>query len=528
MLEKYKNDFVEVAQEVDRVLYEISRRSESLETTSLEEVETKEQKALKAKLSYNSTYSIFDLVKGYLTKFQSNKVLREFDIKSTNDKNAFIQHLIDIDYLKSVDIIIEKAFNAPNDFILIEKDTEKEGKPVIIFIPIISVLYYDDITLVYELDISTDEEKVYRLIQWTNYQSKLGWWDFVIRKKLEGKAKISQKAEEKPQIYGFNEKVILQEKPFRQVGDLVFKDQIKDSLLFTTIEKFKIYKRDSDIFEESKVLHAFPEKITLAFKCLKCDGTGTINDGPNGSYKCDACNGTGEYWVKNPAEVLKVPQTIPSDMKPYMPEIVKYVEKDIKTLEFQRENLKQLEQEIEYHATGLKNIAINSLKTATEVNENQIPLNTRINKIITYIENVEVWALTVLGKLFTDKFKAVIVKYQRFHTGRMEEDILAELKRGKEIGLPLILLRSLYLDWLKAYYRNEPQKLEEQLKLADVEPYPFFTLKELKEHEIFLDPEQRKIKLELQNYVWQLDLSKEPSEIKAELLIKIKENESTD
>jgi len=528
MLEKYKNDFVVVAREVDRVLYEISRRSESLETTSLEEVETKEQKELKKKLSYNSTYSIFDLVKGHLTKFQSNKVLREFDIKSEEEKKAFIQHLIDIDYLQSVDIIIDKAFNAPNDFILIEKDTENEGKPIIIFIPINSVFYYDDITLIYELDISTDEEKVFRLIQWVDYQGKTGWWDFVIRKKPEEKAKISQKAGEKPQIYGFNEEVILQKKPFRQVGGLVFKDQVKDSLLFTTIEKFKIYKRDSDIFEESKVLHAFPEKITLAFKCLKCSGTGIIDDGANGSYKCDACNGTGEYWVKNTAEVLKVPQTIPNDMKPYMPEIVKYVEKDIKTLEFQRENLKQLEQEIEFHATGLKNIAVNSLKTATEVQENQIPLNTRINKIINYIESVEVWALTVLGKLFTNKFGSVIVKYQRFYTGRTEEDILTEIKRGKEIGLNMSFLRSLYLDWIRAYYRNEPQKLEEQLKLADVEPYPFFTLKELKEHEVLLNPSQLKIKLELQNFVNRLDLTKEPKEIKAELLTKIKENESTD
>jgi len=215
-------------------------------------------------------------------------------------------------------------------------------------------------------------------------------------------------------------------------------------------------------------------------------------------------------------------------MKPYMPEIVKYVEKDIKTLEFQRENLKQLEQEIEFHATGLKNIAVNSLKTATEVQENQIPLNTRINKIINYIESVEVWALTVLGKLFTNKFGSVIVKYQRFYTGRTEEDILTEIKRGKEIGLNMSFLRSLYLDWIRAYYRNEPQKLEEQLKLADVEPYPFFTLKELKEHEVLLNPSQLKIKLELQNFVNRLDLTKEPKEIKAELLTKIKENESTD
>ena len=533
MLEKYKNDFVEIAQKVNKTLIELSERSESFATVSMLEVETAEQADLKKKLSYNSTYSIFDLVKRYLTKFQSNKVVREFNIGGADNKD-FTEYLEKINYSKTVKEITSKEFNEPNDFILIEKEKDK---PVINLIPINSVYYYDDITLIYELAISTKEERVYRKIEYTTYKSIEGWWDFIIRQKVAAEGKedyISQRSGEAPQVYGFNEQVLLTECPFSQVGKLIYKDQVKDTFIFTVVEKMKIYKRDSDIFETSYVQHAFPEKITIAFDCLKCNGTGKVDNGPNGSYECDACNGTGKYWVRNPSEVLKIPQLISNEMKPYMDEIVKYVEKDIKTLDFQQKTLKQLEEEITFHATGLKNVAVSSMKTATEVQENQIPLNSRINDLIKIIQEIETWMLTVMGKLFTDKFKSVIVKYQLFYVGRTEEDILKSIKEGKDLGLNLSFLRSQFIDWIHAYYRNEPVKLQEQLKLANVEPYPFYTLTELRENQIMLDAEQLTIKIELQNYIGYLDLTREPEEIKQELLkkiavlTKIKEDESID
>ncbi len=524
MIEKYKNDFVAVAQEVDRTLEEISQRSESLETENLAQVETESQKDLKADLSYNSTYNIFDLIKKNLTKFKNNKVVREIDISNDGEKKKFKEHLVDIKYVEFVNEATDKLFSSPNDFTVVSKNPE--GDPIPIFVPINSVYYYDDITLLYLLDISTKDEPVYRLIQFAEYKGIKAYWDFVLRKgKQKKEFKISQREDEKPQIIGFNDDAPLETAPFRQVSTYVFKFVVKDTTIFDSVEKLKIYKRDSDIFELSKILHAFPEKITIALPCKRCNAEGKITTANNETINCPDCQGERYTYVKNPAEVLKVPQEVSNDMKPYMSEPVKYVQKDINTLKFQKENLNQLEAEILYHATGLKNLAVNSMKTATEVSENQIPLNSKVNEIIDVIKGLEVWLIDTMGKLFTDKYESVTITYQYFYVGRTEEDILNEIKRGKESGLPFVFLNSLYIDWVKAYYRNDLQRQEDLLKLAQVEPYPFYTIAEINSSKELLNADELKIKININNYIGQLDLSKEPAEIKTELLTKIEEDE---
>jgi len=475
--EKLKEFEYTKAVEIDTKLQQLSKRALQLDIINVPEIESEEQRAAKKQLSYNSTYSLFNMLVSMLTRFRDNNKTLEVTFADKLEDKKFIEYLEKEDYNASIKKYLTYIFNRPNSFCFVSKNAE--GNPQINFVPAILVAFHDELTFIFK---KTDEkgniiEDYYRVIEGvhgvlnevaeqTNNEDVTNWYDYTIFVD-----KTKQKENEKPIItiidepikLAFNDKEIITGTPFQKLGINIYMGSVKDSMLSDSVLLLESYQKDTDISEVSKRKHAFPKMTTIALDCTDCGGTGKISkDGKQ--IKCPSCKGTGHTWVKNTSEPTIVPALISNNVKPYMSDPVKYTSIDVNILNFQKETLTATEEKIIYFSTGLKNQTINTLKTATEVEENKIPLNVKNNEIIDYVENFEMWLLSIMAQIFSSKYKSVKVEYQKFYTGRIASDILVQMQTAKTLGLPQNYFNELYKDWIRAYYYKDKEKQELLIK----------------------------------------------------------------
>jgi hypothetical protein len=136
--------------------------------------------------------------------------------------------------------------------------------------------------------------------------------------------------------------------------------------------------------------------------------------------------------------------------------MVKYVTKDIATLEFQSKTLKDLRAEIISDGTGISVDVASGMKTATEIVENRIPLNSRLNTIITAdVQPTFKWILDRVNEIWWGalKFEGYI-NYQKFYTGLASNSIMNELKQAKENELHSDTRKQLEIDYINAKYAD--------------------------------------------------------------------------
>ncbi len=443
---------------LDTNLQQLSRRVFKINITSIPEIENEEQKKAKEQLTFNTTYPLFSLIIEQLTIFNTlQKSINVNFLEKTLEKK-FHKYLTDTDYNKELSKLRTYVFNRPNTYLFITKDTE--GLPVINFAPINRIKFEDDKTLIIEIT-----ENIYRVIEFTDFKDGLNWYDYTveIRKKTD-KSGSELIIIDKPTVIPYNKKYVLNHKPFKKVGFETYFANIKDTIIFEAIDLMKIYQRDSDNFEVTKLYHAFPQRSEITLKCNKCGGTGHTLNSDNDEIECPACHGSGTVTIKNTAESIKVPALIPNDQRPYMSEPIVYAKTDINILKFQEDNLKNIEKKIIYFSTGLDNQAINTLKTATEIIENKIPLNKKNNEISKQFAEFEVWILSVMAEIYSPKFLDCTIEYEQLYTGKVAHDILTMIESAKINNLPTAFIQNLYEDLVKAYYND---KEKQQIILND-------------------------------------------------------------
>lgn len=429
---------------LDNNLQQLSRRVFNLPVAEIPEIETEEQLKAKKNLTFNSTYHLFNLIKSQLTLFLQSQKNYNFDFADKLEQDNFIKYLQEDNYYqKKITEIVDYQFTRPNTICLITKN--KEGNPIINLIPSFDIKYIDNKLLVISLG---DDQ--YRVIEYMKYKKIIGWYDYTI---LLDKKK--QKIIESPTLIDFNEHYPLLEIPFKKVGLFNYFGDIKDSVIFNVVEKLKVYQRDNDNFEVAKLYHAFPQKISIGLDCPVCGGLGFMIDKEGNKQICPACKGKKVIITKNTSETLVVPSLTPIDAKAYMSTPIQYAKNDIASLNFMVDNIKELEETIIYFSTGLKNTTINTLKTATEVIENKIPLNKRNNDIAEKVAEFEDWLLSVMAQIFSTKFKTVKVEYEKFYVGKIANDISLQIQDAIKNNMPEEFINELKQDLMKAYYPNK-------------------------------------------------------------------------
>ena len=446
----------------------IQRTAEKLSVREFEgQVEVKingdyEDKAaskLKKELSRNWAYSLYKIVTGSLLQWTDQNKTIEITPKNSVLENGLnkIYSGLSLDYFMN-NIFGNALFNRFNDFVIVDK-TEDGKLPVIFTVPINNVYDYkiigsDVIYILYLYKTIIKDNKKVQLFRYYGVMDEMEGFYFVEIERNGLEISVSEPSRLRRDDLNF-----ATNNTVRQVGSLLFDEmdfEIRESRIASIIDKMELYRREYDIRVISNIIHAFPEKITISIPCTNCEGTGRVEDSEGDFHTCNVCNGTGKWIAKKPTDITLVPIKIADQTKLAFPDMVKYVTKDIATLEFQSKTLKDLRAEIISDGTGISLDVAAGMKTATEIVENRIPLNSKLNTIITAdVQPTFKWILDRVNEIWYGSLKfEASANYQKFYTGLASNSIMNELKQAKENELHSATKRQLEIDYINAKYAD--------------------------------------------------------------------------
>ena len=277
-------------------------------------------------------------------------------------------------------------------------------------------------------------------------------------------------------------------------------DKIKTSPIDHVLSALDRYaQKDSDLIIQM-VRHMYPKLASVTTTCKMCDGNGytysAIGD-VDTKLKCADCNGSGKVIPISRDGVLGLPQFIDEGKTPYPGSPASYITPDNDSLRVAIEDLKDLAKDIMYSATGDKNLIAESLNTATENLINFKGLEDRIAEVVSIVESREEFIITTVAKMhldFTNGFEGCSVRYGRRMTIRGESEILEEMKRSKEVGMPISHIEALQRELIYSRYKNNKTELERQQLLADLEPLNGYTVQEIKNISEYIAKEDLRLK----------------------------------
>lgn len=280
-------------------------------------------------------------------------------------------------------------------------------------------------------------------------------------------------------------------------------DKVRTSPIGHVIPALDRYlQKDSDLIIQM-VRHMYPKLASVTTACKTCDGDGHYYDDKT-KVTCKDCGGTGKVIPISRDGIIGMPQYIDEGKTPYPGSPASYITPDNASLQTAIDDLKDLAQDILYSATGDKNIIAESLNTATENLINFKGLEDRISDIVTMVETREKFLVETIALMhndFKNGFQGVNIRYGRRLVLRGESDILNEITASKEAAMPTSHIESLQMELIYSRYKNNPEELERQKLLADVEPLSGYTPDEIITLREFIPEDEIRIKFNFNRLV---------------------------
>jgi hypothetical protein len=301
------------------------------------------------------------------------------------------------------------------------------------------------------------------------------------------------------------------------------------SPLDLVVELADCFLNDRSIRDLQKKYHGFAKAVEPLLQCPTCEGTGYVS-----SKACPSCTAPGQdkgsgYKLKTKvSDVAKFPLEILESASFDFRKIFGYVTPDIESWNKQDSSLEDLEELIEmtYWGTIRTKRRKNNQqqgdeeRTATEVDSNEQPKESRLNHTADWAESTENMIADFIGKYwFEDSFTKASINYGRDYVLRTPDELLAAYLTLRTKGAPDFTLDESLEKYYKAKYQNSPVQLQKYLKMLDVEPFPHIGIVQAKS--VIADFTEFNSKLyfgEWANTVPDIDwLRKKPTVLKAEL-----------
>jgi hypothetical protein len=267
------------------------------------------------------------------------------------------------------------------------------------------------------------------------------------------------------------------------ISDIV---QYKNPKLFLSpvqpvIELAECYLQDRSIRDLQKKYHGFAKAIEPLLSCSTCLGSKWV-----GSEPCPDCTPKGGeptgYKIKTKiGDVARFPLEILDKGSFDFNKIFGYVSPDIKGWEKQDASLEDLEELAEMTYWGTIRMkrpkpgpgATGDAVTATEVNSNEAPKQTRLNFIADWAEKTETLISNFIGSYyFPNKFKQASISYGRDYILKTPEELMAAYQTLVTKGAPDFSKDEALEKYYQAKYQNNPVQLQKFLKMLNVEPFP--------------------------------------------------------
>lgn len=243
------------------------------------------------------------------------------------------------------------------------------------------------------------------------------------------------------------------------------------------------YLKEGSILNVFKNYYGFQQKFAYAGVCPSCNGS-QYTEG----QKCSSCSGTGYKTKYDVSELIILP--LPTKEDPVLtPDVAGYIAPDIATWDKQDSSVEALynlayatkwnpEQRIQ--PTTIQ--GGDTARTATEVVYNDQPKLEALNRYADAAEQMEKFITDHVGNfIFSNSYPGADINYGRRFVIEGPDAILDKLMELITAEAPSEIVREKMVEYYTSLYQFDGVKLNIALKLADVEPLPFYPISKAKD-----------------------------------------------
>jgi len=289
-------------------------------------------------------------------------------------------------------------------------------------------------------------------------------------------------------------------------------DSIRVSPIWQTLPLLKTYMTSWSNHVMTDILHSNPIYYQLGQMCKYKDDDGECDNGYiNYSLKgtptkktCPSCLGVGGVVQRGATKAIILPQLTEGGEPFNITNVSGYVTPDVEGIKNQREELRELADQIMQSGTGMNRVMETSIeKTATEAVLNYKPLEKIIGDVLSNIEYIQTVLTDMIGKIFFgDKYERTEIVYSRSLNLRDENTVLLEIEQAKESGASASYVRTLHDELIHSRYQNSPIELERNIMLSQLEPFIGYTPVDIAEtFGSFVDDSTMAMKVYFTDYV---------------------------
>lgn len=278
--------------------------------------------------------------------------------------------------------------------------------------------------------------------------------------------------------------------PFMRVPAMIISDSPNPQMpgnmlpfLDDILDVANSYIRDGSIKLTHKLLHGFPKPWQYAPKCVSCHG-----DGVKGNDKCESCGGSGFAPVLNVSDMLTIPYPESKDQPIVTPDVAGYTAPPKDYYDMSTADMERLEAAMKYVLWGVQynisggQITTDGTKTATEIITSMQPMADRLEEVSNVAERREQFIIDMTALVnITQSYSGCSVNYGTRFLIETPDALRNALSEGIKNKLPFNVLYNMHREYIEAKYDNDPNQLAIELKMMEIEPFPYFTIQEAME-----------------------------------------------
>lgn len=321
---------------------------------------------------------------------------------------------------------------------------------------------------------------------------------------------------------------------------------IYESIVSDIIEDADMFLRRVSVTNIHELAHLYPRYWSYEQACTKCGGEGEVSYEQTPAVgetpavyvtqTCSSCGGAGHKTRTNPSDeiILKAPM---DGEQALAPNVAGYVQPDLASAEFYDKLMERAKNSMFQAMWGTTYEQGGKRETATGRFLDAQPVQDRLKDISYTFSRMHKFILDCYGKVILgQKYYESSVYYGNRYILESPDDILdkyIETSRENVSDITKIDMRNRYFE---AEYQNDPIGLVSRKKLANLEPFPSLSVKEVAEMQfintkdkakkayysewvntltdaeiVFLTEQELKLKLE--EYINKIEIKDETTEI---------------
>lgn len=491
----------------------------------LDGLENHRHSKIKEAVARPTTIRIFKQILNQFKKtFRASGTFKDYEFKDDNLKQDFIEYLKDVGGGLTINELMrivwfKAVFEDFNGVFLIELPIEQKGEFAEPFPVFKGLDHIHDIEVIGQKveyiifswvtkDKSGKKTKHYRVIDdFADYH--------FIKEAGEKEAKLAKRTilneQGEPEevddivlnIWGYVPAI----QP-SQLNYSIDNDILKKSYIQEVMGNADNYLSISNGHSVSIKLHQHPLVVGFPVTCGACNGK-QHHLVDQELIECKTCNGTGkmDFMHKDPSLGITLPEPQEGEGFEAKSPVI-YVTPDLKSMAEQRIEMELEEKNIEKGVLGAEGILARETKQQTE-NSKLLDRQPTIDLLTGFSVNgqeVEKFITdTIAIARYNDsndtgtRFIGSTINWGKKFFLKTTSEIEQEYKEAKEAGVPISTLSEMLDELIHTKFENNPMLLKRSMILKELEPFPTYTAKEVKD--LGVDPIDLNIKIYFNDYI---------------------------